>query len=153
MCTPPPEITEFFGPLLAYSDIMEKSYLFGKFPFHWDIAKFRFVLDFKWTRDYKPLIRIGCSFITFIFPVITIVLASLTDKLQICIHFENRVPYDVILMQVFILVMLLGMFAIFVPVMFFWKIYMVGEMERSFVMFQQLIRGKFSYDGVPIVKF
>lgn len=145
MCHPPPEITDFFGVFLAYSDTMENSHLFGKLPLHWDPTKYRFVLDFKFSRDYKSLIRIGFSFMALIFPVVTILVAYLSKKfvfIEIFPHFKDIVPFDVVNLQVFILVILFGVFVIFFPVIFFWKNYTAGEMERSFVMFKRLSKGK-----------
>lgn len=136
----PSEITEFFGVFLAYSDIMERSPLFGKFPLHWDPTKYRLLLDFNFARDYKSLIKIGLLFGGLFFPAMSILLRWLSNKFQLCAHFEDNVPYDVICAYIVAVVMFLSICAVLIPIVFLWKIY-AGE--ESFAMFQRLSNGKF----------
>lgn len=146
----PPEITEFFGAFLAYSEIMEKSHMFGKFPLHWDVTACRLVLDLDFSRDYKVLIRLGTFFIAFTIPGIGILLRSLSNKLGFFSHFKDSVPQDVIALYAVAFVVFLGIFALFSPILFIWKIYTEDEIERSFVMFQRLSRGNFNYNFIRV---
>lgn len=144
MANPEPEISEFFGAFLVYSEIMEKSFLFGKFPFHWDPIKGRLLLDFHFSRDYKSLVKTGIFLVTTLFPGIVVFLRSLHNKLQLSPHFEDYFASDgVMIAYLVMLVVLLGDFALFMVVILFWKSYTEGEIERSFCMFRQLSKGKF----------
>ncbi|OXA45850.1 hypothetical protein Fcan01_18944 [Folsomia candida] len=139
MANPEPEISEFFGAFLVYSEIMEKSFLFGKFPFHWDPIKGRLLLDFHFSRDYKSLVKTGIFLVTTLFPGIVVFLRSLHNKLQLSPHFEDYFASDgVMIAYLVMLVVLLGDFALFMVVILFWKSYTEGEIERSFCMFRQL---------------
>ncbi|OXA49392.1 hypothetical protein Fcan01_15806 [Folsomia candida] len=90
------EITEFFGVILAYAEIMEKSFLFGKCPMQWDPKNHVARLDWGFLRCFKFWVKIVTSFLFLFLPVFSIQLRFLVNKLSILGTFEDNVPLTVV---------------------------------------------------------
>ncbi|OXA41642.1 hypothetical protein Fcan01_23808 [Folsomia candida] len=127
-----PQVSEFFGVFLLYTEIIEKSRLFGNSPFHWNSERQRIIMDFKFIPYYKFWTRIAITFMTIIIPLLSLLGLHYTKELN------DIVPFGVISFYSAAIVVLIGVVVMILPVIILWNVYAMQEIERSFNMFIRL---------------
>lgn len=135
-----PEVTEFFGVFIAYTEIIEKSRLFGKCPFHWNYDGNRLTVDSRFFPYCKFWIKIGIAILSVIIPTVTVLLRYLNSKLSA--GEKEEVPLGVISIYSSVILLLIGVVVILMPIIVLWDRYAVDEIDRSFKIFLSLSEGK-----------
>lgn len=133
-----PQITEFFGPFLAYANIIEKSFLFGRFPLYWDNSKKRIVLHFSFVRNFTFLTNLGTGLLTYFIPCCILILQY---KLKLFPFLRINIPRHVFSFYVVVLALVMGLLAMFLSIIGVWRSYTRKEIERSFLLFQRQFQG------------
>ncbi|OXA37779.1 hypothetical protein Fcan01_27449 [Folsomia candida] len=132
-------ITELFGVLLAYTEIMEKHVLFGKCPFHWNKNDQRPHVRFEIFGCFKFWIKLVILTATLAIPCNLIILRFLINKFALFGYcFEDNLPINFISTNISCAVVVGTILLIFLPVMAFWESMAVPEIERTFGIFQRL---------------
>lgn len=135
-------ITELFGVLLAYTEIMEKHVLFGKCPFHWNKNDQRPHVRFEIFGCFKFWIKLVILTATLAIPCNLIILRFLINKFALFGYcFEDNLPINFISTNISCAVVVGTILLIFLPVMAFWESMAVPEIERTFGIFQRLRKG------------
>lgn len=112
-----PQITEFFGVFLAYTEIVEKSRLFGKCPLHWNYERNRLTVDLKFFPYCKFRIKIAISFPSLIIPTASLLLGYLYHKLYGVENPLGNVPFWVISIYSAAVILMMGIGVIILPVL------------------------------------
>ncbi|OXA41644.1 hypothetical protein Fcan01_23813 [Folsomia candida] len=132
------QITEFFGVFFAYTEIIEKSRLFGKCPFHWNYERNRIAVDFEFVPYYKFWIKICIIFISSIIPTILIFRGYFNNKFYGVDSLQENVPFWVISIYTACIILAIGIAVIILPMIILWDRFATSEIERSFKMFLTL---------------
>lgn len=135
MTSSSPQIAEFFGVILAYTEIIEK---FGKFPLHWDQKNLVFRLDWRFRPYFKFWVKIVTSFVVLVIPAYSIVLRFLVNKLYFMGTLEDGVPLPVVTLSILTTALVAYSVVTSIPIIVLDEGFITGEINHAFKMFGNL---------------
>lgn len=138
MSTYSTQLTEFFGVFLAYHEIMEKSCLFAKCPFHWDDKNHILRLDHKFRQHYNFWIKNGITLIFIFTPTSLILLRYFVKKLGFLDPFEDNVPPIVVTLYVIAALLVISLSVLIMPLVVMGDKFVFGEIQYAFEVFCDL---------------